>query len=135
LELAPDPDGAGHVLSWSVEVRDGAIDAVLLPIVPTAPVPRRVRMALQAQGSPSWVRLVLEGPEGERWSAPLRPLPAGERVQVDLPLGAFAPEWSGGSRWSAAPAAVRALVVEDLTAFHSTERGPSRILFDDVDVR
>lgn len=122
-------------LAWTVDVREGEEDYVVLPLAPQRRPLQRVRLFMRSEVFGSHVRILLEDTSGRSWTAPLMELHTDHWTPVDIPLGAFVPAEAPASRQRPDGTAIRALLVKDVSAFHDVPRGNNVIYFDDVEIR
>ena len=125
----------GRVAAWNTEVIGGSEDFLISAFDTDGVRVKRIRLQVWTETIPTYLRIMVETAKGERWTAPLAMIEAGAWTTLDLPLAAFvsasAPAASGSPRGDQ----LRWLVIKDVTAAHSEDRGENRIFIDDLEVR
>lgn len=125
----------GAVLAWEVEVQAGEDDFLRAALTNDARALSRLRLRLRSGAFPAQVRILLEDAEGARWTAPVRTVPAGEWLPVELTLNSFSPADAPAAVRRPEPGSIRAVEVRDLTAYLSEQRGQNTLYIDDLDLR
>jgi len=126
VEPAPGGDSA---LAWNTRVTEREDDELSLAFDPSAVTPETFRLSLRSSRFPSHVLPVIYDSRGHRFSleSPIE-VPMDGWSALDLNLKMFT---LGEGRIQG----VSAFVLQDMTAFYSTDRGPNIIFLGDVVVQ
>lgn len=117
-------DGA---LAWDTNVRDGRDDYVLAAIDPTAAPVEGLRLVIGAESFPAHLRVIVEDRHGQRWATPVSVVRPGSAATMDLDMAELLPAAALAGEGEVDPAEVRVVLLQDVTAFHSGERGRNRL--------
>lgn len=118
--------GGPEGLTWTTVVREGRDDYVLAVVDEAAGPVRTLGLRLRALDLACHLRLIVEDDAGRRYTAPIVPLGPGEALELDVPITDLLPVQAGGPQ-VLDPGRVRVVMLQDVTAFHSAERGRARI--------
>lgn len=124
----------GDGLEWTTIVRDGRDDYLLAALEPEAP-PQEVVLQVRAETFPAHLRVLLEDASGARWTAPVAVIAPGETEEIVLLVPELLPAGMLTGDERPDPARIRGLMIQDVTAFHSGDRGPSRIVVEQLTLR
>jgi hypothetical protein len=126
-------DGAS--LAWTTEVRDAESDFLFARLTASTGAMVEARMRLRAREFPMHLRVLLEDESGERWTAPVMVIGTTDWAEVAVGIEDFAPATAPAADRRADPSAVRVLVIQDVTAYHSETRGPNALYVDELQLR
>lgn len=121
-------------LVWTNLVRDGRDDYLLAAIDEEAGPVRGVRLAVEATELTAHMRLILEDDGGRRWTAPVVQVPPGRITELSLATSELLPAQGSGLDL-ADPSRIRVIMLQDVTAFHSTERGLDHLVLHRLELR
>lgn len=127
-------DRPGQVLAWRRNVREAEGDSILLEVA-VDEAPEHLRITVRADAFDARLRILLEDVEGRSWTAPVLVIPSDDWLALDLGVASFVPAEAPASRARPDGAAIRRVEIRDVTAFHTADRGQTRLFFDDVDLR
>lgn len=121
--------GDAVVLAWDTNVEASETDHLRLALAPGLKL-RRVTLHARATRFPADLRFTIVDASGARFSAPMVRVDSGSWTAWSVSLADFGPVEPGTLGDS--PREARVLVIEDLTALLSTDRGTNTILLDDL---
>lgn len=133
IEARPLPPDGEPAMAWTTTVADREDDQVVVYFDAPRPAPTRVRMSLRSENFPAYVLPSLHDDRGRRY-APDEPvaIPTDRWVPVEFAVTDFLPrEGTEPLR----PEDLEALVLQDVTAFFSSDRGPNVLYVDEVHIR
>ena len=122
-------------LIWNTEVRDGESDFIFARLTTSTGAMVEARLRLRAREFPMHLRVLLEDDTGERWTAPVMIVGTTEWSDVAVRIGDFAPASAPAANRRADPSAVRVMVVQDVTSYHSETRGFNALYVDELTLR
>lgn len=128
--LVGGPEG----LAWTTIVRDGRDDYVLAAIEPPGPLVE-VRLRLRADTFPMHLRVLLEDASGARWTAPVAELPVDVPQELALVVADLLPAGMLTGTDRPDPERIRVIMLQDVTAFHSGDRGAARVVVEELSIR
>lgn len=126
--------GGAQGLIWTTVVREGRDDYVLAVVDEQAGPVRALALRLRALDMACHLRLIVEDDAGRRYTAPIVPLGPGQSLELDLPVGDLLPVQATGPQVLEA-GRVRVVMLQDVTAFHSSERGRARVQIESLALR
>ncbi len=121
-----DAPGGDPALAWSTHVVEREDDQILLSFAPETALPRQFRLSLRSESFPAHVLAVLYDTRGHRFSLakPLE-IPSDGWASVQL-------SWADFSVGEGQPKGIATFVLQDVTAFYSSDRGPNTLYLGDV---
>jgi hypothetical protein len=131
-DLGRDDDAS---LIWTTEVRDGESDFIFARLTASTGTMVEARLRLRAREFPMHLRVLLEDESGERWTAPVMIVGTTDWSEVAVRIGDFAPASAPAADRRADPSAVRVMVVQDVTSYHSETRGYNALYIDELRLR
>ena len=126
--------GGAQGLTWTTVVRDNRDDYVLAALDAKAAPLRALALTIESAEFDAHLRIIVEDDGGRRWTAPVLALPAGQPTDLELAVPDLLPAQAGGPL-VADPASVRVVMLQDVTAFHSGQRGTNRLLVSNFELR
>ena len=129
--LAPSNQG----LVWDTVVRDGRDDTLIAAIDELAGPTRHLGLRVRASTFPAHLRVVLEDAGGGRWATPVEVILPGDSTTMELDVVDLLPTGAAEEDARPDPALVRILMLQDVTAFHSVDRGPNRLTIEALSLR
>ncbi|MCB9780820.1 MAG: hypothetical protein H6742_19785 [Alphaproteobacteria bacterium] len=129
--LTADDDG----LTWVTDVRDGRDDFLLAAIDAAAAPFDRLVLHLRADDFPAHLRVIAEDAHGQRWATPVTLVRPGAETKLELELADLLPAAALARDDRVDPADVRLLMLQDVTAFHGSDRGENRVRIDVLSLR
>ncbi len=132
IEARPLPPEGEPAMAWSTTVEDREDDQIVVYFDRPQPAPAVVRMSLRSEAFPAYVLPSLYDDRGRRY-APEAPVavPTDRWVPVEFRVTDF-PSTEGQQGLD--PEDLEALVLRDVTAFYSSDRGPNVVYVDEVHI-
>ncbi len=133
IEALPLPPDGEPAMAWRTTVKDREDDQVVCYFDEPRPGPTRIRMSLRSEHFPAYVLPSLHDDRGRRY-APDEPIAVSTDrwVPVELDVSEFLPR-EGNQPLQ--PEDLDALVLQDVTAFFSSDRGANVLYVDEVHIR
>ncbi len=128
--LSPSPGG----LAWRTFVRDGRDDYLLAAIDVDKPL-TEVVMDVRADAFPAHLRLIVEDRSGQRWTAPVATVPPGTSLGLAFAVRDLLPAGLTASDRRIDPNSVAVVMLQDVTAFHSGDRGANVVTLETLQLR
>jgi hypothetical protein len=135
-DLAIEEGPGGRVLRWKTDLVEQLDDFIIMGMDTDGGPINQVFLRAQSKNVEMHLRILIEDETGRRWTAPVEIISPGAWSSVRLPLNAFMP--------ADAPAAdgrtlnntrVHRLILRDVTAYHTQDRGENVIYIDDFAIR
>ena len=132
IEARALPPEGEPAMAWSTTVTDREDDQIVVYFDDPRPAPTMVRMSLRSANFPAYVLPSLHDDRGRRY-APDEPIaiPTDRWVPVELNVSEFLPR-EGYQHLKAHD--LEALVLQDVTAFYSSDRGANVLFVDEVHI-
>lgn len=131
-DLGGDDDTS---LIWNTEVRDAESDFIFARLTASTGTMVEARLRLRAREFPMHLRVLLEDESGERWTAPVMIVGTTDWSDIAVRIADFAPASAPAADRRADPSAVRVMVVQDVTSYHSETRGNNALYIDELRLR
>jgi hypothetical protein len=133
IEALPLPPDGEPAMAWSTTVKDREDDQVVCYFDDPKPPPSSIRMSIRSENFPAYVLLSLHDDRGRRY-APDEPVavPTDRWVPVELAIDDFLPR---EGNQPLRPGELEALVLQDVTAFFSSDRGANVLYVDEVHIK
>jgi hypothetical protein len=125
----------GRVAEWTTEVVAGVEDTVIAAFDTDGERVRRIRVRIYAEIFPAHIRILVEDDRGGSWTAPVVVVEAGRWQVIDVPLSGFVNAEAPAAQGSPNGKRLKWLTIRDVTAAHSEDRGPRRLMIDDLELR
>jgi tetratricopeptide (TPR) repeat protein len=132
----PEP-GDDPAMAWATAVADRQDDKIQMGFSPQV-TPASFELSFRSRVFPAYVLVAVEDDRGAYYSLPDPvEIPTDGWVTVEAKPEDFRPIESGASAGAgnAWPRTIRNLILADITAFASSDRGPNTIYVDDVYIR
>jgi len=132
IEARPLPPEGEPAMAWTTTVEDREDDQIVVYFDDPEPAPSLVRMSLRSENFPAYVLPSLHDDRGRSY-APDEPvaIPTDRWVPVEFALTDFPPR-EGNEPLR--PGDLEALVLRDVTAFYSSDRGANVLYVDEVHI-
>jgi len=133
IEAQPLPPDGEPAMAWSTSITDREDDQIVCYFDEPEPPPARIRMSLRSERFPGYVQIALHDDRGQSHALaePIQ-VPTERWVPVELTVEDFLPR-EGTRRLQSDE--IDALVLQDVTAFYSSDRGPNVLYVDEVHIR
>lgn len=133
IEALPLPPTGEPAMAWTTTVTDREDDQIVCYFDNPTPAPTSIRMSLRSESFPAYVLPSLHDDRGRRY-APDEPIaiPTDRWVPVELTVADFLPR-EGNQPLQ--PQDLEAFVLQDVTAFFSSDRGANIVYVDEVHIR
>lgn len=116
----------GTTLVWHTVVRDNRDDTLLLALGDQVGPVESVSMRVESLDQTAHLRLIAEDVGGRRWATPVLVVTPGLEAEIFLTPAELLPTHSSGPE-VLMPEELRVLMLQDVTAFHSSARGPNHL--------
>ena len=129
-------DGSdGYSVRWSTEILEGESDFIIFGISLDGASLKQVSMRLRSETLQGRYRILLEDDEGNTWTAPLQSVSTDRWADLSLPIGSFV-RTDGSTRGSGVDGSrINWVILRDVTALHTAQRGTNALLIDDLMLR
>jgi len=121
-------------LVWRTIVRDNRDDTLLWALSDEIQPLRSVGLQVESEDAVAHLRLIVEDSGGRRWATPIIPVQPGLQAELLISPAELLPTHSGGPNELQADQ-VRVIMLQDVTAFHSTTRGPNHLRISSLELR
>jgi hypothetical protein len=135
LRAIDGPGPGGKVAAWRLSVREGEDDFLTFAMDTDARPIQRLRMSMMARTFPLHIRFVVEERSGERWTAPIQVVPTDTWTEVDLAIRRLVPAVAPAAGKHPSGRNLRWVVLRDVTAIHTEDRGENELLIDNLVLR
>ncbi|MAY79355.1 MAG: hypothetical protein CL930_01045 [Deltaproteobacteria bacterium] len=135
-DLTVDDGLGGGVLSWKTELVNRLDDFIIMGLDTDGDKVTQLSFRVQTDTVETHLRILVEDEEGQRWTAPLQIVEVGKWSQVRLQLATVMPaEAPAAEGRSLDLSAVHRVILRDVTAYHTQDRGKNTIFIDDFEIR
>ena len=134
LSVADGPNGS--VLQWQTELVNRLDDFIIMGLDTDGTKVTQISFRAQTDAVETHLRILVEDVEGQRWTAPLEIVQIGIWSEVRLSLKTFMPaDAPAADGRNLDLSAVHRVILRDVTAYHTQDRGKNTIFIDDFEVR
>lgn len=129
-------DGSdGYSARWSTEVLEGESDFIIFGISLDGASLNQVSIKLRSESLQGRYRILLEDDEGGTWAAPLQSVSTDRWADISLPISAFVRTDDSRQRSRVDGSRIKWVILRDVTALHTAQRGTNALLIDDLILR
>lgn len=121
-------------LVWTTVVRDNRDDYVLAALDARAAPLHILALRIESSALDAHLRVIVEDDGGRRWTAPVVALDAGAPTDLELEVLDLLPAQAAGPL-VADPDAIRVVMLQDVTAFHTAQRGINQLTVSRFELR
>jgi len=134
VRVAPVDADHGRAIRWTFQIRDRQEDQITVSFGSDAGTLVRFRCEIMGQGYPSYLRILAEDREGGEFATDPFEVPEGRWIPVNVALSTF--HSTNPTTPTARPrGSLRALHLNDVTAYLSADRGVREVWIDNLEIR
>lgn len=134
-DLSLTDQDESRTLSWRTEVEEGASDFLIFGLHLDGDRLNTIEVQLKSDTLQGRYRFLMEDEDGQLWTTPVMSVPTQRWTKVSLPLSDFARADALSDRSRPDGRKLKWVILRDVTALHTDQRGENTLFMDNLVIR